>query len=129
MSGTDLVLVAVGITAVIGAGYQINRAVRSIARWVEGLVELAKKAFSVAVDESATGHLVHYHLGPNGETPALHKRVTDNQAVELEHHRENTEKFDKVFAELEKVTTAQRAAATAVVVAEQVETDRREHDD
>lgn len=127
-SGTDLVIVAVGITAVIGAGYSVHRAVKSIRTWAEGVVELAKHGFSDAVDSSATGHLVKYHLGPNGTTTPMHVRVTENHDTELRHHKQNTEKLDAVIDRLEKVEQAQQAAATAVVVAEDAANDRREHD-
>lgn len=39
--------------------------------------ELRKRQAETGKEVRDTGHLVRYHLGPNGETKALHKRVGD----------------------------------------------------
>lgn len=84
----DAGVVAVAVSAVIAAGYSINRAYKSIRRWVARMIVLAKEAFSDAVDASATGHLVKYHLGPNGKTRAMHERLKN---LEEAHAIEQTD--------------------------------------
>ena len=39
--------------------------------------ELRRRQDGIGTEVSATSHLVRYHLGPNGTTKALHKRVSD----------------------------------------------------
>ena len=39
--------------------------------------ELRRRQDGIGTEVSATSHLVRYHLGPNGETKALHHRVSD----------------------------------------------------
>lgn len=129
-TGTEVVVIASGIIAVIGAGYSIHRALRSIRAWVRRIIAIAKHEFSDAVDTSKTGHLVTYHLGPNGTTTPMHQRVTENQATELRHHQQNTALLAEVVARLAAVEAAQQtAASTAVAVDEEVETERARRDD
>lgn len=76
-----VVVIAVGVSAVIGAGYSIAKAYRSVvAAMAEGV--------SRAVDHSDAGRLVKYHLGPNGTTPPIHQRI---RRLEEAHNIENTE--------------------------------------
>jgi hypothetical protein len=111
----DLIRVCALIVAIVAAGEALRRGWRGV-----------KQAFSDAVDTSATGHLVRYHLGPNGTTPPIHQRVMDNQATELAHHKQNTELLTAIAARLTQVEKAQQAAAVA---AEHVETERRNQGD
>ena len=83
------VLVQVGIgagavSAIIGAVYLLQRAVRS-------MQTISFHAISAAVDSSRTGHLVDYHLGPNDGTTPLHERV-DRIEVQLGSHRQTEPK-------------------------------------
>lgn len=80
-----VVVIAVGVSAVIGAGYSVGRAFRSCkAAMAEGV--------SRAVDHSDTGKLVKYHLGPNGTTPPIHQRI---RRLEEAHNIEQTEVNDE----------------------------------
>ena len=56
------------VSAIIGAFYLLHRAFRS-------MQTISIQAISAAVDASRTGHLVDYHLGPNGTATALHVRL------------------------------------------------------
>ncbi len=132
-SGADLVVIAIGVSAVIAAGYSINRAYKSIraaaARWWDR----AELMFSKAVDASATGHLVKFHLGPNGTTRPMHERVGSIERAQSDHnavaaatgdrvaahdelgttrHQENTRKLMDISARLVAVEQAQKTAAT-----------------
>lgn len=86
---TDAGKVAAAVTALIGCGYAIRRAVASIRAWVVSMVARTKEAFSAAVDDSATGHLVKYHLGPNGKTTPMHVRMA---RLEVVHDIEDQER-------------------------------------
>lgn len=122
MSGVNIVLIAAGISAVIGAGYSIHRLFKSM---VHG--------FSQAVDNSATGHLVRYHLGPNGTTKPMHERVGSIERKQSDHndvassigsrvdglglegtlrHQENTRKLMDISKRLIAVEQAQKTAAS-----------------
>lgn len=39
--------------------------------------ELRRRQDQTGIEVTATAHLVRYHLGPNGEAKALHRRVSD----------------------------------------------------
>ena len=64
----DAGIIAASISALIAAGYAIRRAAKSLRASIE-------QAWSAAVDASETGHLVRYHLGPNGTTRPIHERL------------------------------------------------------
>lgn len=55
---------AVVVGLALGMLSLFERLTGSLGRWVER-----------RVDTSATGKLVGYHLGPNGSTPAMHRRL------------------------------------------------------
>lgn len=59
---------AAALSAIIGAFYLLHRAFRS-------MQTISLQAISAAVDASRTGHLVDYHLGPNGTATPLHVRL------------------------------------------------------
>lgn len=126
----DVIKIAVGISAVIAAGYSVHKALKSIRSWARRMISIAAKEFSDAVDASATGHLVKYHLGPNGSTTPMHVRVTENHITEHRHHQQNTARLDIIAERLAAVESAQHAAAsTAIAVDAVVEHERAERDD
>jgi hypothetical protein len=77
--GIEIAAWATAITVVIGAAYAIVRAYRSLAA-------TARHAVSTAVDNSSTGHLVKYHLGPNNGTTPVHERI---RRLEVAHNIED----------------------------------------
>lgn len=103
LPGTEVVVGAVGVSAVIGAGYSIHRAARSIRAWAKRMIDIATHGFSEAVDSSSTGSLVTYHLGPNGTTTPLHERVTETQDYALARHDENLVKFELINDRLDQL--------------------------
>jgi hypothetical protein len=115
MSGGDMVVAAIGVSAVIAAGYSIHRAYKSVRAWLDRMWDLARAAFSDAVDASSTGHLVRYHLGPNGTTPPMHQRVSENQTLEKLHHEQNTKLLGEVC---DRLTAVEQGQTTAASVAE-----------
>jgi hypothetical protein len=73
-------------------------AIRRVSKWAK---QATIAGISAAVDLSDTGHLVAYHLGPNGDTKALHERVkslegdaTERKRIESDHHSQNTARLD-----------------------------------
>lgn len=112
LSGADAVVAAIGISAVIAAGYSMHRAYKSIRAWLGRLWDAARDAFSDAVDASSTGHLVKYHLGPNGTTPPMHQRVTENQELEKKHHEQNTKLLGGICDRLSAVEQGQTTASS-----------------
>lgn len=72
-------------------------AVAKFAQWTWGGT---KTAISAAVDVSETGHLVNYHLGPNGSTIPLHQRVINTRTTEQMHHAENSAVLSDISARL-----------------------------
>jgi hypothetical protein len=94
---------------------QVNRAVNHQADDQPTLIERV-----IAIEAAATEH--------NAVAAELGERVGRIEEHGTERHLENTEKFDLIIDRLDKVERAQQAAASAVVIAEQAETDRREHD-
>lgn len=89
----NLVAWCVAIVSIVAAAEALRRAFR----WFR---TAAKNAISAAVDLSETAHLVRFHLGPNGTTPPLHKRVSDIAAIEKVHHRQNADRLDEMNARL-----------------------------
>ena len=75
------------ISAIIGALYLLHRAFRS-------MQTISIQAISAAVDASRTGHLVDYHLGPNGAATPLHVRV-DKLETSLAEHRLTEQKDEQ----------------------------------
>lgn len=118
MSGVDIVVAASGVSAVIGAGYLVHRAYKSIRAWVAQTWDRAERLFSNAVDSSATGHLVKYHLGPNGSTKPMHERVGSIEQGQVDRHQENTRKLMDISARLVAVEQAQKAAAAVAETTE-----------
>lgn len=139
MSGVDIVVAASGVSGVIGAGYLVHRAYKSIRAWVAQTWDRAERLFSNAVDSSATGHLVKYHLGPNGSTKPMHERVGSIEQWQVDHngvaaaigdkvaqldvastdrHQENTRKLMDISARLVAVEQAQKAAAAVAETTE-----------
>jgi hypothetical protein len=57
---------AVVVGLLIGIITLLEKLTGALGRWVEG-----------RIDNSRTGRLVDYHLGPNGTTPAIHLRLRD----------------------------------------------------
>ena len=112
LSGVDIVVGASGVSAVIGAGYLVHRAYKSFRAWWAQTWDRLELLFSKAVDNSATGHLVKYHLGPNGTTRPMHQRVCSIEEAQSTHHQENTVKLMDVSKRLVAVEQAQRIAAT-----------------
>ena len=139
MSGVDIVVAASGVSAVIGAGYLVHRAYKSIRAWGVQMWDRAERLFSTAVDSSATGHLVKFHLGPNGTTKPMHERVGSIEQWQVDHngvaaaigdkvaqldvastdrHQENTRKLMDISARLVAVEQAQKAAAAVAETTE-----------
>ena len=88
---TDAAVMAGAVTAIIGAGYAVHRALRSVRAWIERAWDRAETAFGKAVDASKTGHLVRYHLGPNGNTTPMHERMRRLEvAHDIEDHNQET---------------------------------------
>lgn len=58
------------IIAVVGALYAVGRVIRTSWRFIRNVDE----TLSITKE---THHLVRHHLGPNGQTPPLHRRVSD----------------------------------------------------
>ncbi len=142
-SGADLVVAAIGVSAVIAAGYSINRAYKSLRAWIVRMGDAAKQAFSDAVDASTTGHIVKHHLGQNGTTTPMHVRVSSIERAQTDHneaatkigaevrqldesstvrHEENTAKFDVIA---ERLTAVEQGQKTAANVAEDTESRRQ----
>ena len=71
--------VAALVIAIVGAVYAVARVIRSSWRFVKNVDE------TLTVTKE-THHLVKHHLGPNGDTPPLHKRVAsiEHRMVKLE---------------------------------------------
>lgn len=118
-SGADLVVAAIGVSAVIAAGYSIHRALKSIRAWVKRMISIAAHEFSQAVDASSTGQLVKHHLGPNGTTTPIHERVGAIERSQAEHNgvastrwQENARKLMDISARLIAVEKAQKTAAS-----------------
>jgi hypothetical protein len=132
LSGVDIVVGASGVSAVIGAGYLVHRAIKSIRAWGAQTWDRLERLFSHAVDNSTTGHLVKYHLGPNGTTRPMHERVGSIEQAQADHntvaaaignkvaehdrlgttrHQENTRKLMDISARLVAVEKAQKTAA------------------
>lgn len=57
-------------------------------QFMKWMWKVFKSAISAAVDLSDTGHLVQYHLGPNGTTPPVYQRI---RRLEEAHHIEHIE--------------------------------------
>ncbi len=131
-SGADLVVAAIGVSAVIAAGYSINRAYKSIRAWMVRMGDAAKQAFSDAVDSSSTGQLVkHLHVrvssieqaqtDHNAAAAAIGAEVRQLDEASTARHKENTGKFD-VLAD--RLTAVEQLQITAASVAEQTEARR-----
>jgi hypothetical protein len=139
LSAADFVVLAVGVSAVIAAGYSIHRALRSIRAWGVRTWARLEDMFSKAVDASNTGHIVRHHLGPNGSTAPMHERVASLGQAQADHnkvatgveekvgklesagtsrHQENTRKLMDISARLAAVEKAQKQAATVAETTE-----------
>jgi hypothetical protein len=80
-SWIDAGIVAGIVSGIIGCAYTVHRAIRSVRAWFERIWDRAETLFSKAVDQSGTGHLVRYHLGPNGTTTPMHTRMARLEAA------------------------------------------------
>lgn len=123
LSGVDIVVGASGVSAVIGAGYLVHRAYKSFRVWAAQVWDRAEQVFSKAVDNSATGHLVKYHLGPNGTTRPMHQRVCSIEEAQSTH---NTAAAAMLMDVSKRLVAVERAQRTAASVAEDTEARHKE---
>jgi hypothetical protein len=74
----------IGAIGVITAG-TVGLFTRKPFRWLWARIVTtpASEFLQHAINESSTGKLVAYHLGPNGTTPALHTRLSRLEVREL----------------------------------------------
>ena len=56
-----------------------------------GLISTATRVENIAVETTAGTHLLKYHLGPNGDTKPVHKRIEDLEVVLGVPHSSPTE--------------------------------------
>lgn len=64
----DTKVIAGAVATVVGAAFAVGKLLRVIGRGLSWCRDLAS-------DIGRTLHLVEYHLGPNGDTPPMHKQV------------------------------------------------------
>jgi len=75
-----IAVVIAGCAAIVGL-FTKSKPLRWLGRTLVG--EPLSRWFQKAVNESATGKLVAYHLGPNGTTPPLHTRLSRLEVRDL----------------------------------------------